>query len=76
MKLSVLKDLCSDIILGHDFQKRHKLTIEIYGSQSDLIVTNSSSCALSTAVIDELYLFENVIPGSKPIATKSFQFCR
>ena len=25
VKLSVLKDLCSDIILGHDFQKRHKL---------------------------------------------------
>ena len=37
VKLSVLKDLYSDIILGHDHQKRHKrLTIEIHGSQSDL----------------------------------------
>ena len=53
VKHSVLKDLRSDIILGHDFQKLHKrLTIELYGSQSDLIVSNSSSCALSTAVID------------------------
>ena len=25
VKLIVLKDLCSDVILGHDFQKRHKL---------------------------------------------------
>ena len=57
VKLSVLKDLCSDIILGHDFQKRHKrLTIELHGSQSDLIVSNSSSCALATAVIDELFI--------------------
>ena len=36
VKLSVLKDLCSDIIVGHDFQTRHKrLTIELHGSQYD-----------------------------------------
>ena len=59
MKLSAVKDVCSDIILGHDFQKRHKrLTIELHGSQFDLIVFNSSSCVLANAVIDELYLFE------------------
>ena len=64
VKLSVLKDLCSDIILGHDFQNRHKLlTIELHGSQSDLIVSNSTSCALA-----------NLTPGSKPIATKSRRF--
>ena len=75
VKLSVLKDICGDIILGHDFQKRHKrLTIELHGSQSYLIVSNSSSCALATAVIDELYLFANLIPGSKPIATQSLRF--
>ena len=39
VKLSVLKYLCSYIILGHDFQKHHKrLTTELNGSQSDLIV--------------------------------------
>ena len=43
VKPSALQDLCSDIILGHDFQKRYKrLTIELHGSQSDLIVSNSS----------------------------------
>ena len=46
VKLCVLEDLCSDIILGHDFQKRHKhVTIELHGPQSDLIVSNSPSCA-------------------------------
>ena len=32
VKLSVLKDLCSDMILRHDFQNRHKrVTIELHG---------------------------------------------
>ena len=75
VKLSVLKELCSDIIQGHDIQKRYKrLTIELHGSQSHLIVSNTSSCALSTAFIDELYVFANLIPGSKPIATQSRRF--
>ena len=75
MKLSVLKDLCSDVILGHDFQKRHKrVTIELHGPQSDLIVSNSPSCALAAASVDELSLFANVNPDSKPIATKSRRF--
>ena len=66
--LSVLKDLCSDVILGHDFQKRHKrVTIELHGPQSDLIVSNSPSCALAAASVDELSLFANVNPNSKPI---------
>ena len=53
VKLSVLKDLCREIIRRHDFQKRHKrLTIKLHGLLSDLFVSNSSSCALATAVID------------------------
>jgi len=32
-RLDVLKDLCSDINLGHDFQKEHeRVTIEFRGS--------------------------------------------
>ena len=54
VKLGVLKDLCSDIILGYDFQRCHKrLTIELHGSQSELIVSNSSSCALATRLMKE-----------------------
>ena len=75
VELSVLKDLCSDVILGHDFQKRHKrVTIELHDPQSDLIVSNSPSCALAAASVDELSLFENVNPDLKPIATKSGRF--
>ena len=75
VKLSVLKDLCSDIILGHDFQKRHKrVTFELHGPQSDLIVSNSPSCALAAASVDELSLFANVNPDSEPIVTKSRRF--
>ena len=37
--LSVLKDLCSDIILGHNIQKLHRsLTIDMGGAKLDLII--------------------------------------
>ena len=39
-----------------------------------LIVSNSPSCALAAASVDELSLFSNVNPDSKPIATKSRRF--
>ena len=74
--LSVLKDLCSDFILGYDFQKRHKhLTIELDGYQPDLIVSKIHYCALAVASVGEMSLFANMTPGCKPIATKSRRFC-
>ena len=39
-----------------------------------VIVSNSPSCSLAAASVDELSLFENVNPDSKPIATKSRRF--
>ena len=73
--LSVLKDLCSDIILGHNFQKQHKsLTIDMGGTKPDLVISNTSPCALSTATIDNISLFTNLLPECKPIATKSRRF--
>ena len=73
--LSVLKDLCSDIILGHNFQKLHKsVTIDMGGTNPDLIISNTSPRALSTATIDNISLFTNLLPGCKPIATKSRRF--
>ena len=38
------------------------------------MVSSSSSCALTMVVIDELYLFTNIITGSIPIATTSLRF--
>ena len=73
--LSVLKDLCSDIILGHDFQKQHKnLIFEFGGPKPDLVVSNNSTCAVSAASIGEPSLFANVSPKCKPIATKPRRF--
>ena len=65
-RLGVLKDLCSDIILGHDFQKEHKrVTIEFGGSKPELIIPNSASvCAVSAATIDEPSLFSQFLTAS------------
>ena len=53
-RLGVHKDLCSDINLGHDFQKEYeRVTIELGGSKPELIIPNSSPvCAVSAATID------------------------
>ena len=65
-RLGVLKDLCSDIILGHDFQKEHeRVTIEFGGSKPELIIPNSASvCAVSAATIDEPSVFSQFLTAS------------
>ena len=77
-RLGVLKDLCSDIILGHDFKKEHeRVTIEFGGSKPELIIPNSAPvCAVSAATIDEPSLFSNLLPDCKPIASKSRRFSK
>ena len=41
VRLDILQNLCSDVILGHDFQKQHKNVIfSCGGSKEDLIVTS------------------------------------
>ena len=75
IRLSILNDLFSDIILSHNFQKLHKsLTIDMGGTKPDLIISNTSPCALSTATTDNISLFTNLLPECKPIATKSRRF--
>ena len=62
-------------LLGHNFQKLHNyLTIDMGGTKPDLIISNTSPCALSTATIDNISLFTNLLPECKPIATKSRRF--
>ncbi|XP_041366947.1 uncharacterized protein LOC121381668 [Gigantopelta aegis] len=74
-RLALLKDLCSDVILGYDFQKQHsRLTFELGGSGPELNVNSTSTCALSAATVDEPSLFDNLLPNAKPIATKSRYF--
>ena len=76
--LGVLKDLCYDIILGHDFQKQHKsVTFQYGGEKPELEITGTDLvCALATAMIDEPSLFLNLPQGCKPIAVKSRHYSK
>ena len=78
VRLGVLNNLCSDIILGQDFQKQHKSVIfEFGGTKPELIIpTFTPVCAFSAASIEEPSLFTNPIPGCKPIASKSRRFSK
>ena len=67
VKLSLLPNLCADILLGHDFLNRHqKLEISFSGQRPPLSV-----CTLSPARIESPSLFQNLLSNCKPIATKS-----
>ena len=67
VKLSILPNLCSDVILGHDFLKRHeKVEILLDGPNPPL-----SICNLAAANAQPPSLFDKLTEGWKPIATKS-----
>ena len=49
LRLDILHNLCSDVILGHDFQKQHKnLTFHYGGDKGDLVVTSCTPKVVST----------------------------
>ena len=54
-RLDVMKNLCSDVILGYDFQRQHQnVTFKLVGKKSDLIVTTVPHCLVSVShVCDE-----------------------
>ena len=54
VRLDILQNLCSDLILGYDFQKQHKnLTFELGGSKEDLVVTTNTQPVISTVDTNE-----------------------
>ena len=70
VKLSILPNLCSDVILGHDFLKLHeKIEIPFEGPLEPFSV-----CNLAAAKIEPPTLFGELPPDVKPIATKSRRF--
>ena len=70
IRLSVLHNLCSAVILGHDFLKQHsKVSVTFGGSEPPLDI-----CGLSTLSIAPPSLFANLSPNCKPIATKSRRY--
>lgn len=69
--LSVLPELCSDIILGQDFQKRHeKVTLSYGGDLTALVI-----CRLSVINTDPPELFANLTTDCHPIAARSHRNC-
>ena len=85
VRLDILQSLCSDVILGYNFQKQHKNLIFHYGgNEEDLIVTSGSPKTVSVldtkqpivADVDPPTLFKNITDDVKPIATKSRFFTK
>ena len=66
----VLKDLCSDIIIGHNFQEEHeRTTTEFGGNKPEMIFqTQHQSVPSSAAIIDEPSFFSCLLRDCKPIA--------
>ena len=70
LRLSILPGLCSDLILGLDFQKQHQsVSFHHGGPEPPLIV-----CGLTTLKVEPPDLFTNLTADVHPIATKSRKY--
>lgn len=70
VKLSVLSNLCTDVILGQDFQARHESIVLQYGGTEPSLTI----CGLTTIDIEPPELFANLTQDCRPIATKSRKY--
>ena len=61
---------CVDIILGLDFQSKHKSVILNYGGEEPPL----EDCGLSSLNVPTPSLFENLSKDCKPIAVKSRKY--
>lgn len=69
-RVTVLPELCTDVIIGHDFLKLHaSLEIKFDGDRPPLKI-----CSLSLASVSPPDLFANLKPDCKPVAVKSRRF--
>ena len=68
----ILPGLCSDILLGLDFQSQHQsVSFQHNGPKPPLTV-----CGLSVLKVESPDLFSNLTSDVHPIATKSRRYCR
>ena len=70
----MLKNLCSDIILGLNFQSQQQNLIKFNGESPDLVVSPDSDCGLTAADAPKVFLFSNLSVDTKPIAASSRRF--
>ena len=78
-KLYIMKNLCVDVILGLDWQARHKsLTFKFNGPEPPIEVCDSNEepgvCALAQMDTEPAQLFANLTPDCKPVAAKSRRY--
>ncbi|GFS81980.1 retrovirus-related Pol polyprotein from transposon opus [Trichonephila clavipes] len=60
-----MKDLCSDVLIGHDILNRHS-SVEIGFDRLPLTI-----CSLAVAQVPPVSLFSNLNPDCRPLVTKS-----
>ncbi|GFU00382.1 putative retrovirus-related pol polyprotein from transposon opus [Trichonephila clavipes] len=66
VELLVMKDLCSDVLIGHDILKRHSsVEIGFDGNRPSLTIS------LAVAQVPPVSLFPNLNPDCRPLVTKS-----
>ena len=71
-RLSVMPGLCSDLILGLDFQSQHdSVTFKYGGTKPPLSV-----CSFTILNIDPISPFANLTSDCHPIATKSRRYSK
>ena len=73
VRLTIIKDLFCDVVLGRGFQSRHlKVSFKYGGQLPELVVKGTGACfVLEAANIIDPSLFRGISTKCKPIATKS-----
>ncbi|GFW53067.1 retrovirus-related Pol polyprotein from transposon 17.6 [Trichonephila clavipes] len=67
VELLVMKDLCSDVLIGHDILNRYSsVEIGFDGNRPPLTI-----CSLAVAQVPPVSLFSNLNPDCRPLVTKS-----
>lgn len=69
-KLTVMKGLCAEVLIGHDILMEHSdVSLSFGGSKPPLTI-----CAATCAFVESPRLFSNLSADCKPIATKSRRY--
>ncbi|XP_031355746.1 uncharacterized protein LOC116180058 [Photinus pyralis] len=70
LHLLIVKDLCADLIIGHDILKKHSsLELNFGGTKEPIKV-----CGVAAASVPAVPLFSNISSDCKPIAIKSRRY--
>lgn len=71
VRLTVLPQLCANVILGQDFQRLHDSVTLAYGGQLPPLVI----CELNVLNVDPPELFSNLTADCHPVVAKSRRYC-